>query len=76
MGQDSFVGEKTTIGEKVPVKKSVIGKNCSIGEKSKIAQSVIMDDVVIGEGSVKNYSRFNSVPRSRRFYKKFHLKFL
>ncbi|XP_072024090.1 LOW QUALITY PROTEIN: translation initiation factor eIF2B subunit gamma-like [Amphiura filiformis] len=50
IGQDSMVGEGTTIGEKDSVKRSIIGKHCSIGDKVKIANSVVMDHVTIKDG--------------------------
>ena len=50
VGQDSMVGEGSTIGEKVSVKRSIIGKHCTIGDKVKILNCVIMDHVNIKDG--------------------------
>ncbi|XP_022110388.1 translation initiation factor eIF-2B subunit gamma-like [Acanthaster planci] len=50
VGQDSMLGEGTTIGEKVSVKRSIIGKHCIVGDKVKIINSVVMDHVNISEG--------------------------
>lgn len=47
-----MIEEKTKIGDKALVKRSVIGRNCFIGEKSRITNSVLMDNVKIGEGVI------------------------
>ncbi|KAJ3110249.1 hypothetical protein HDU96_006774 [Phlyctochytrium bullatum] len=52
VGVDSMVGENTKIGERTSVKKSVIGKHCVIGKNVKIAGSVIMDHCIV-EDNVK-----------------------
>ncbi|OWA55558.1 hypothetical protein BV898_19942 [Hypsibius exemplaris] len=49
VGADSMIGEGTTVGDKVSIKKSIIGQNCRIAEKAKISNSVIMDDVTVAE---------------------------
>ena len=50
VGQDSMVGEGSSIGEKVMIKKSIIGRHCIIKEKVKITNSIVMDYSVIEEG--------------------------
>ncbi|XP_038056309.1 translation initiation factor eIF-2B subunit gamma-like [Patiria miniata] len=50
VGQDSMLGEGTTVCEKVSIKRSIIGKHCTVGDKVKIINSVIMDHVNISEG--------------------------
>lgn len=44
------MGEGTTIGEKVSVKRSVIGKHCTIADKVKITNCILMDHVTVCEG--------------------------
>lgn len=50
VGSDSLVGEGTSIGEKVGIKRSFIGKHCTISEKVKVTNSIIFDHVTIQEG--------------------------
>jgi len=50
IGSDCMVGERTTVEEKVSVKRSVIGKHCCVAEKVKVNNSVIMDQVQLNEG--------------------------
>ncbi|XP_072172855.1 translation initiation factor eIF2B subunit gamma-like [Diadema setosum] len=52
IGQDCVVGEGSTIGDKVSVKRSIIGRHCTIGDRVKIANSIIMNHVTINEGCV------------------------
>ncbi|KAK7101338.1 translation initiation factor eIF2B subunit gamma-like [Littorina saxatilis] len=52
VGPDCIVGEGTSLGEKVSVKKSVVGRNCVIQDKAKVVNSIIMDQVEIGQSSV------------------------
>jgi len=47
----SVVGDFTTIGDRVGVKKSIIGKHCKIADNVKISNSIILDHVNIGEGA-------------------------
>ena len=54
-----MVGERTTIEEKVSVKRAVIGKHCCVADKVKITNSVIMDHVQVAEGYVF-YTRTSS----------------
>ena len=49
VGPDSIIGENTTIGERITIKKSMIGKNCVIKDKVKIVNSVIMDGAGVEE---------------------------
>ncbi|XP_041475354.1 translation initiation factor eIF-2B subunit gamma-like isoform X2 [Lytechinus variegatus] len=52
IGKDCMVGERSSIGDQVSVKRSIIGRHCTIGDKVKINNSVIMDHVTIKEGCV------------------------
>jgi NDP-sugar pyrophosphorylase family protein len=47
VGNDSMVGQGTTIAERCSVKKTVIGQHCKIGQNVKLANSIIMDYVTI-----------------------------
>ena len=50
VGPNSFVGEGTTLKERVSIKQSVVGKHCTIGEKVRITNCIIMDHVKISNG--------------------------
>ncbi|XP_054764253.2 translation initiation factor eIF2B subunit gamma-like [Lytechinus pictus] len=52
IGKDCMVGERSSIGDQVSIKRSIIGRHCTIGDKVKINNSVIMDHVTIKEGCV------------------------
>ena len=45
-----MVGERTEIGEKSSIKRSVIGKDCQIGAGVRISNCVIMDRVTLENG--------------------------
>lgn len=45
-----MVGQDSTLGDKSTVKRSVIGRNCKIGSNVKILNSVLMDNVKVADG--------------------------
>ncbi|GMM28138.1 translation initiation factor eIF2B subunit gamma [Martiniozyma asiatica (nom. inval.)] len=47
VGNDSLVGENSILGERTSVKKSVIGNNCIIGKKCRISNCVLLDGIVL-----------------------------
>ncbi|KAI8907157.1 nucleotide-diphospho-sugar transferase [Gorgonomyces haynaldii] len=51
VGQDSMVGEGTTIDERCSVKKTIIGNHCVIGKNVKMTNSIIMDYCTIEDGA-------------------------
>jgi len=46
----SMVGQDSTLGDKSTVKRSVIGRNCKIGSNVKILNSVLMDNIKVADG--------------------------
>ncbi|KAI5969670.1 GCD1 [Candida margitis] len=49
VGNDSIIGDKTELGEKTNVKRSVVGHNCKIGKKVRITGCLILDNAIIGD---------------------------
>ncbi|PIK48232.1 hypothetical protein BSL78_14876, partial [Apostichopus japonicus] len=52
VGHDSMVGQGSSVGDKVSIKKSIIGQHCVIKDRVKITNSVVMDHVTIHEGCI------------------------
>lgn len=49
VGADCIIGENSKLGERTSVKKSAIGANCSIGKKCRISNCVLLDGVKLGD---------------------------
>lgn len=61
VGHDSMVGQGSSVGDKVSIKKSIIGQHCVIKDRVKITNSVVMDHVTIHEGYVAAQSINQSI---------------
>jgi len=49
VGAACAVGERTVLGDKCGVKRSVIGSDCRIGNNCKVVNSVLMDGITLGD---------------------------
>jgi translation initiation factor eIF-2B subunit gamma len=52
IGADSVVGENTQLGERTSVKKTVVGKNCNIGKRCRLTGCVLLDNITLADDVV------------------------
>jgi len=50
VGPECVLGQDSKMGERTSIKKSVIGRHCVLGSNVKVVSSVIMDHVTIADG--------------------------